>query len=37
MSNAGEETAGRGGALRRNLLLVASYLVVLTLIAAGYQ
>ena len=27
----------RGGTLRRNLVLIASYLFVLTLIAAGYQ
>jgi hypothetical protein len=37
MRDVATESSRPCGALRRNLLLIASYLFVLTLIAAGYQ
>jgi hypothetical protein len=37
MQHATDAPTSRPGDLRRNLLLVASYLAILTLIAVGYQ
>ena len=37
MHDATDTPAPRSNDLRRNLLLVASYIAILTLIAAGYQ